>query len=504
MTLRSHEAVVIDKFNGLWRRGDVENTPLDHFSEGKNFKFQGNSIKTRDGVGISQSVAVPVSNVKRIYNYPMHTGNTLLVLSYDDDTDEGKIYHVVSSVLTYGPILTKSGMTDFAFVPYGGRAYISPFSTYVVGELNVSKGLQNEFLYVYAGDGTAARKAGGSPLVGSLTIADGIAGYNDSGLHLFGFVAETVSGFNTAPGAITPFFTHTDSSISFGTVPASGNPNVIRRHLVATKKITNYNGDTTGYTFYFVPNATIENDTDLFLNNISFYDADLLDEASYLIDNYSDIPAGAVLSIYHNRVVLGATYDNIQLLILSAAGEPEAMDQIDGIIEVPSDGNAITNVQELRDVMYVFKRSKTFSYVDNGDDPSTWPMILVDNALGTLVHGIATVLDSGSSSVDFLIICTYQGISLFNGRYITPELSWKMEHYWQNSWDRNDAYKIQIVNAPIQKEIYTVLPNHDILVGNYTNGMDPMKIRWTIWDYDMNVNTVAIHNIDEIILGAEI
>jgi len=502
MRIRDHEAVTIDKFNGLWTRGIKENVPLDHFTDCENLRFLDNGITVRDGIGISQDVAVPVSNVKRIYNYPTPTGNTLLVLSYDSATNTGKIYHVATATTTYGPILTKVGMTDFAFIPYGGRAYISPFSLFTVNDLKISKGLQSEFLYVYAGDGTVARKAGGSPLTGALTIANGIAGHTDAGFHLFAFVAETSSGFDTAPGAITGFTTISTNSVSFGTVPASGNPNVLRRHLVATKKITSFNGDTQGYTFYFVPNATIENDTDLFLNNISFYDADLLDDASHLLENYAEIPAGAVLSLYHNRLVLGATYDDISLLILSTAGEPEAIDQIDGLIEVPKDGNPITNVQELRDVMYVTKRSRTLSYTDNGDEPSTWPLVLVDSALGTSVHGIATVLDSGSSSVDFLIVCTYQGISLFNGRYITPELSWKIEDYW-HSLSRVDFDLIQIVNAPIQKEIYVVLPTGNVLVGNYSLGMDPMKIRWMPWRFNMPINSVAIHNIDEIIFGAE-
>jgi hypothetical protein len=34
-------------------------------------------------LGISQDVAVPLSNVKRIYNYPTPTGNTLIVLTYN-------------------------------------------------------------------------------------------------------------------------------------------------------------------------------------------------------------------------------------------------------------------------------------------------------------------------------------------------------------------------------------------------------------------------------------
>ena len=559
--MRDHQPTVIDKFMGLWKRGDPEDTPLDHFEDGENFQFtSGNDIVTRDGIDIHQSVEIPLSNIKRIYNYPTITGNTLIVL-VTNDAGAGEIYHVVNSTTVYGPLLTIAGMTDFAFIPYAGRAYISPFASFTVGELNVEKGLQNQFLYVYAGDGTAARKAAGDSLAGSLIIANGLAGYTDAGFHLFAFVAETISGYLTPPGAITGFTTVPSQSVSFGNIPVGNsntqilstyipgifndnddsyednlvflkpenelflfedidkesglvttypssrtsvvqNPYIVRRHLVATKVITNFNGDSQGYTFYFVPGGTIENNTDLFLNNISFYDADLLEEASYLFDNYPAIPAGAVLTMYRNRLIVAATYEDISVGLVSTAGEPEAIDQILGLIEVPPDGNPITNGQELRDLLYVTKRSRTVAFTDNGDDPVTWPMVLIDNALGTFVHGIATVLDSGASTVDYLIVATYQGISLFNGRYIAPELSWKIEDLWK-ALDRNEFRKIQIINAPIQKQLYIVLPTNDVLVGNYALGMDPMKMRWTVWSFSAVINTVAIVNIDDIILGAE-
>lgn len=504
--LRDHEGVIISDFNGLWQRGDTDNTPMDHFTDCENIKFVGNNaIKNRDGIGISQTVSVPLENVKRIYNYPTMTGNTLIVLTYDDDQGEGNIYHVVNATTVFGPLLTIDDMTDFAFVPYAGRAYISPFTTFNVGGLNIEKGLEDEFLYVYAGDGTAARKAAGNPMSpdGSLTIANGAVGHTDAGLHIFGFVRETISGALSAPGQLEAFTTVAAASVSFGNVQATGSPIIARRHLVATKVIPSYNGDLRGYQFFFVPNATINDDTSLALNNISFFDADLLDDASHLIDNYAEIPAGATLTLYHNRLVLTTTFDDISLGLVSYPGEPEAISMIDGLFVFPPDGNPITNAQELRDVLYVFKRSRTVSFTDNNDVPSSWPLVYVDNALGTCVHGIATVLDSGSSSVDYLIICTYQGITMFNGRYIVPELSWKVEAYWK-ALDRNDFRFIQIINAPIQKEIYTVLPTRQLLVGNYGNGMDPKKIRWSPWTFLPGVNTVAIFNIDEVILGSDI
>jgi len=502
MAVRDHEPITLENLKGLWQRGDPENVPLDHFEDCRNIKFVGNNFATRDGIGISQTVAVPLSSVKRIYNYPTQTANTLLIL-VQNAGGSGEIYHVVNASTIFGPILTIPTMTDFAFIPYAGRAYITPFTSFTTGDINIQKGISGQFLYVYKGDGTAARKAAGVAPVGALTIANGAAGNTDGGKHLFAVIYETDSGFLTAPGVITLFTTSPTFSVSFGTVPTSGSATVVKRHIVATKVITNYNGNTTGYQFFFIPTGTIPNNVDTFLNNISFFDADLLEDASHLIDNFAEIPAGCALTLYHNSLCLSTTFADISLILVSSVGEPEAISQIDGLIVVPPDGNPITNMQELRDILYVFKRSRTVSYVDNEDVPSSWALSVIDNALGCPVHGIATVLDSGSSIVDFLIITSYTGIQLFNGRYVLPELSFKIQDLWYGQ-NRNEFRRIQIVNAPIQKEIYCVLPNSGILVGNYSNGIDPKSIRWSPWAFDVTINSVAIVNIDKIIIGADI
>ncbi len=620
MPVRDHTGITLSTFNGYWNRGDIDTVPQDHFSDCNNIRFIGNSFKTRDGIGISQNVSAPLINIKRIYNYPTQTANTLLVLEWDGTT--GKIYHVASPTTVY-LILTITGMSDFAFVPYAGRAFISPFSqslpivlppgvlvatiapgagvnaglhSYIVtfvnafGETNyntllpaptvttaagnlqvnltgipissdssvtarkiyrtkanqvpflllttisdnitttftdntadsslttaaptintatlgtqpIDIGLSGQFLYIYAGDGTAARKAGGSGITGTITVANGAAGHTDPGLHIFGVVTQTISGYNSPPGALISFTSSAASSVSFGNIPTSGDPTVVKRLLVASKAIDPTvfaaSPDLTGYQLFFVPNGIINDNVSTFLNNISFYDADLLADASGLLNNYTSIPAGAVLSLYHNRLCLATTSTDISLILVSQAGDPETFNQITGLIVAPLDGNPITNAQEMRDVLYVFKRSRTLAYADNGGDPSSWPQTVIDNALGTCVHGIATVLDSGSSSVDYLIICTYQGISQFNGRYVIPELSWKVEAFWK-ALDRTKFNIIQIINAPIQKEIYVVLPTKKMLVGNYANGIDWKNIRWTPWSFVTAVNSVAIQNISDIILG---
>ena len=54
-------------------------------------------------------------------------------------------------------------------------------------------------VYVYAGDGTAARAAAGAGLTGVMTVANGVGGFTDVGQHIFGIVSQTISGYNSPP-----------------------------------------------------------------------------------------------------------------------------------------------------------------------------------------------------------------------------------------------------------------------------------------------------------------
>ena len=503
--MRDHEGQSIDSFNGLFQRGDPENTPIDHFQGSNNLRHQGKSVMTRDGIIISQDVEaqVPLQNIRRIYNYPLITQNSLIILSYDPDADSGSIYHVLADGTQYGPVLTIDGMTDFAFVPFGGRAYISPFSSFSFGNDVIEKGLDGEFLYVYAGDGTNARKAAGIGIGSGMTVAAGAPGNTDMGLHVYGVVSETVSGYLSPPGSLTTFTNVSGQSVSFGSIPTSGDPNVVARHIVASKAITNFNGDLEGYQLFFIPNGTIDNNTDTFLNNVSFFDADLLEDASYLFDNYTEIPAGAFLTLYHGCLILGCTFDNINLVLVSTSGEPEAINQITGLLSNKPNGFPVSNAAEFRDILYLFRPNSTISFADNGDDPSTWIPAPIDAALGARCHAVSQFLNSETQNVDFLVIATYQGISLFTGGYQTPEISWKIESFWR-SLDRTAFGKIQIVNNSIKKRLYVVLPERYLLVGFYQNGLNPKDIQWEPWTFVQPVNTVAVTDIDKDIIGSDI
>jgi len=386
--MRDHAPIAIDDFNGLWARGDADACPLDHFQEATNIQYFEGGFETRDGIDLYQSAGT-LGNVLRIHPYKMQTGLTLLVL-----TEGGDISHVVSASLTYPNILSKSNMTDFNVVSWAGRAYITPFFTDTDG---IEKGLQNEFYYVYQGAGVTARKAAGDPPTGTLAVANGIAGNMDAGQHLFGVVFESDTGWLSAPGAFVAFVTTDLVTVSFSSIPVSAQTHITKRHIVATRKIEGYNGNTLGYQYYFIPGATLNDNVTTVLANVGFFDIDLLEDASHLSDNFAEIPAGVGLCTYHGRVCLTTTYTDISVAYLSEPGEPEAFNQVDGVLIVPLDGNPLTNCQEYRDVLYLFKPVRTVGYHDNQDVPATWQSFVVDEANGAPVHGIGSVLDSGGA-----------------------------------------------------------------------------------------------------------
>lgn len=618
MAVRDHEAVVIETFNGLFRRGGDDSCPSDHFTDCNNIQFVQSGFRTRDGLETYRAIG----RVVRLYTYIMQTTESLLLLN-----DSGDIYHAIGETTLYGPILHITGMTDFGFVSIAGRAYITPFISAVDGFGNIFQaGMLNEFVYVYKGDGTPARKAAGNPptngglkaMIGYNSVNDGVitkgvhiiavslngsdigpevypvviapgdkeiqleriplgtsgsrtiimthaidpkdyiadqniypfyvaqvipddttesillsiddasltsvftpvglngatgamwaettddTGFCDQGLHIIGVVYETDTGYLTAPGP--EFFTllstvDVTKRIHVGNIPVSPDPFVTRRRLVASRAIEDYNGDEQSYQLFFIPEGEIEDNTTT-TKDVSFYDGDLIDDASHLIENFSAIPAGVTLTTFHGRMVVTTPYNDISIAYLSAPGEPEAIDQVDGIIIAPLDGHPITNAQEFRDVLYIFKKTRTIAFNDNGDAPSSWGSVIMDQGIGSSVHGVGTVLDSGGVNIDFLLITDFSGIMLFDGAYQRPELSWKIKDFWFEI-DRNEFHKIQVYNDSLTQTIYVLLPDGSILIGDYSNALNSKDIRWAPWTFDIAVSSISLLNINTLILASK-
>jgi len=486
--LRDHSAIVLEEFNGLWKRGDADSTPPDHFSDCNNIAYIQSGFRWRDGI----DTYLPFPNIVRIYTYTKQDGQSLLLL---DDT--GVVYDTDYPLAT---VLTIADMTDFGYFGYAGRAYITP--------CDGNTGLENESVYVYLGDGTAARIAAGekpTDVDGALAAANsGSAGNVEAGIHVFAVVYETNTGFLTAIGPDTlPTVTAPGSEeVDLTNIPVSPNSYVVNVHVIATRAINplTYTGDTRGYQFYFIPDAVVANGVTTL--TVSFFDSELLEDATYLLDMYEEIPATAGLTSYHNRMVGWASFDNPSVIIISVAGEPEAFNQVDGLITFPLDGNPVTNVQEFRDILYAFKRTKTNAWADNGDDPSSWAMTTLDQGIGAGLHSIAKVLDSEGVNVDYLVIGSYTGVILFNGAYQYPELTWKIRDLWLTI-DRDAFSDIQVLNNSIEQFIEVILADGTMLHGDYSNGLDAKNIRWSPWTFDVFITSGAIINGTDLILSSD-
>lgn len=488
--MRDHSPIEINDFNGLWNRGRFEAVPHDHCSDLLNIKFTQDGLDVRGGFQVVNSQ----TNVSRIWIYKVYgSADRILSLSYAAGTG------TITDLTGLGtPILSIAGMTDFAAIEFGGRAYISPS--------NGSTGLSGVGLYVYTGTGTATLAAG-SPTSGTFTVVQSAtAGHIEVGVHVFSTVAETATGFLTIPGPT--YAVGLDGSHRADiTVLPTGPTGTVARWIIATKAIAAYDGNPLGYEFFFV--KRIANNTDV-TANCDFYDIELVSSADYLFDQFTTIPSMSWLHLYHGRLIGGGEYSNPSVVRLSKPGFPESIDQVTGYITVDpaNTSSPVINGQELRDALYLFKRTRTYTTTDNGAEPVNWQLITIDEGIGTDVHGIAAIADSGGVNIDKMFVADRSGLMYFNGVYTRPEMSWKVVDLWKKI---NQLYfwKVQVAHDPTIQRIYIAAPvtwailepateNNTILVADYANydaasGTFPMSVRWSIWTMtNIKPTTIAV------------
>jgi hypothetical protein len=472
--MRDHQPIPLTAFNGLWARGWYDSNPLDHFSDCLNIKTVPNGFEVRDGF----EQTFTVGSVLRQWVYKVFgQADRLLILD-----NNGSLWDSTNLLV---PILTISGMTDFAAVSFGGRAYISPS--------NGITGLPGEKLYVY--DGTSCRAAGGAAPSGGMTATEAAtSGDVEAGFRIFAVAYETDTGFITAPGpAVFPTLTSTGGfEVTLSDIP-TGPANVVARRLLATKLIVNYNGDQTGYQLFFIPNGRIpDNTTTTF--NVSFFDAALLNDAWYLLDLFSEIPAMLWLNTYHGRIVGGGENANPSVVRVSEAGQPEAFNQVSGLLVVDpaNTSSGVTNGTSFKDIFYLFKKDKTYNTADNNGVPSSWQVpSAIDEGIGADCHSIAEISDSSGVNIDKIIVAHQSGLIQFTGTYNRPEISWKIYNLWARI-NKKYFYTVQVAHDPTRQLIYCAVPLDDaiapshILVCDYSE-IDPFAwnfyklVRWYVW-----------------------
>ena len=488
------KSIDIKGFNGLWSRGTGETCPLDHLQVCQNCTFPG-----KDQVSIREPVTFSSVLTYNVISYAVVQMTTEPVLLTLDS-----VGHFVDATNSRS-LITVTGADDFIAFSIFGRVYIS-FK-------KLGRALSTNVLYYYQLLPATPyyrfiAAAGAAPLTGP-TLAQVNVGTVTSGNHFVSVAYQTETGYLTPPsmaGFITSDGTH---DIELSAIPVSPAVNVVARVLLMTQA--------NGQELFFVPGGTIANNTAT-TATINVADLALITSADYLSDVLTEIPACSSIRLYNGRLILlgpNGPYSTVSLtlsgqysypdnVLISNQQSPETFNLVTGIVNLPVDyGVNNTNTAAIiRDVLYCMKPSGTFAVQDNGGDPSTWSVTLVDSGLGTYDTGMS-LFSSSASAQDILeqvIMIHQRGLILFNGGFLDPPLSYKIESLWQTI-DYSKLYKIKIAHDPYLKRIYLIIPTTGtdslFLMCDYTEGLTASAVKWSNWAFNWIANSAITKIVAE-------
>jgi len=485
--MRDHEPLVIGSFRGTFDRGEDDTCPIGFFTDSKNIRFIKGGVKTR--YGSAQSITI--ATVKRAAVYKIAgQAQRLLIL---DNT--GKLYDSTNLVT---PILNIAAMTDFSMVSIFDRAYITPHDGVT--------GLPGEKVYVYTGAGVARTAAGTAPSGFTLGAADSAgSGSVEAGIHIFGVAYETASGFITAPGGFKEFTSVGSKKVDLSLLPIGGS-SVVARLIVATKKLAaTAAGDFDNQTYFLVPGGRVGNNVDTTVT-VNFFNADLSDDATYLLEEVAEIPAGVGIGLYRGRMIVWGENANQAVVRVSTKGKPESFNSVEGFITVnPGDsGGGVKNCTEYRNQLLMCKSQRTYFSVDNDNEAAFWEVGSIDMSVGTECHGFGRSLDFGENIEDHLFVADRAGLRLFNGIFSEVNvLTYNIDDIWGRI---NEPYfnTVEVAVDPIEALIYIAVPldastaPNVILFGDYSEGLSLEAIRWTVWDFPKDTQTVVVDVVSSV------
>jgi hypothetical protein len=482
----------IDEFQGLWSRGSADDVPPNHAMSMENFSFtQKKELQTRNGTGISFATNRNVARAK----IAAFNNKTLIVLTCDNN---GSIWREdISQVL-----LTRSGLVDFELINIFNKVIIAPI-------LNAPS--SSNYLMIWTDPSQPLRPVGGYPPPSGMTARESnVPGNINAGLHSFLVCFKTDSGFITPPQPVPPAQYRATGGwqVTLDNIPTGAAP-VVDRVILATKADDS--------TYYVCPLPTGNSMGDNARTSVSFDFSDLsLTQSAESL--FTVAPAVAVgwdtcgLTEYKGRLlVAGGLLINgnngpdaicASSQVTEIAGGCESFDTVDGYIYVPTqnDGNIPRCMSQLfGGVLYIFKSVGIYSTQDNGSTPDTWSVDLVDSSVGCYPKNLGSITGSqnslGISSV--LLLGDAEGLFLFNGNVMRPELSWKIKSAWSMC---NNPAQIRLAVDPFLNQIYVVLPtanNNWFLVGDYSLGLDSQNIRWGFYTFPWNINDVIMANVQD-------
>ena len=470
--IENHVPVPLSDFNGLFDRGPDEAIPIDHFKVAQNLKYRPSSFYTREGLVTD----IAVGPIVRFHVYKI-TGQASRILMLGGDAT---IYDTSTST----PILTIPGMTDFSMETFFDRAYITPH--------NGTTGLPGQLVHYYTGSGVARPAGGAGPAIAPpMEVAQGGTGRFDKGVHAFAVAFETPTGFITPLGGFTGLVTDGDKTVELSGIP-TGPAGTVARVIFSTKNVADpatglYNWDYMNAEWFFAVDGRIPDNTTT-TKSLSYFDADLVDQADYILEQLSTIPAGVGITAYQGSMVVWGEDANQSTVRVSKPGEPESFNSVEGFLQVePSVGGGVRNCVEFRSSLYILKSHRCYATQSNDKEALFWQCPLLDGSVGTECHGVAKIFERNSNTVDKYLVASRRGLLMFTGNF-EEEITWKVKDIWSRI-TRLYFHRMQVVIDPDNQYIYISMPldgannNSALLFGDYSNGLNAKNIKWSIWTF---------------------
>jgi len=487
MLLDQYEQISRQDFLGLYARGAIDNTPDDHAFLFQNFSTRGKKKEAAIRSGTAQSINVTHS-VVRIFQSNISTLTGVNGILTCDGA--GHIYQGEGTLL-----LTVTNMVDFAAINLFNRTYILPI------------GPNNSFLFVW--DGTnAPRQALGNAPTSSFSVAQAAGGNITVGNHSFAVCFVTSSGFTTTPGPliagvftpVTVNFTSGNGTAQLTGIP-TGPAGTTQRIILATKSNLSQ--------YFFVPGNGTINDNTTTAVNLSFFDTDLTIDATDLFNlrqqiNSSSAKYGSASLIWYKSrlVVLDGTVVN--QVNVSDAGLVENFDSVDGFVTLDAQQDQFATGFDYYGTLYIYGSVGLHATTDNGGNPNTWTASLVDMSNAVAPFSLTNTLSSKYPGPlgSIILGVAREGLYAFNGNWIRPALSTKIQNYFDTFTHGAEAASMLTIDVT-QDIIYMLLPlngsssPNTLFAGDFSNGLTGDSIQWSVFSFPFTPQAIAMISVND-------
>lgn len=461
-------------FRGAWTRLlDIEARP-ERAGVAKNVRFAPGKVSSREGFPSRLAVS---GRIGSIHQWITSTLNRVILLQ---DTTAVLIDISNNSSLA---LFTQAGAKGLSVAEAGDKAFIA---SYTAAQLSAGK-VRISLPLISGGQIDTAFPP---PWANVPTITDTGAGEVTQGVHLFGYVVESRTGFTGKPG---PAPGGVFAPVSF-TVAAGGRA-LSMGFIVNTPPDTAFvqpimtrsdNHDR----WYFLPNGAVAVpggatgwSISIPINISDERLADGAEEANGQFDMLTDNSGGgspaAFSSVFSYGKRMAYVADN--KVYFSDPDDYQAVTEAGHVVQVPGQKRIVTGFA-LRMSCYLLGPGWTYEVADNGDLPSTWAYPTeVSGAIGTTsIQGV-----EWRTAGDYAWVASTAGLYLFSGQYATRPVSYYQTPEWERiNWAA--PYAVQIRDDYVRQRVYVAAAldanteaSH-LLVWDYARGMTPEDVDFSL------------------------